>query len=172
MEQSVRIDNIWESATSYLTFTVGSADQAVEIVYTPEVGEEEGAGVFLNGFEIDTPALENQISFPQPLHRDERIEPADGESIVASWTPSSTPASYDVYLGTSPEDLQIVDEALNGTQTTLTGRYISSSVCRFPVLLNSDVKASTNSTPSTGVLMLSRPAPYIPAGSSHSDWLR
>jgi hypothetical protein len=133
VEQSIRINNIWESATSYITFSVESADQVVEIVYTPKGGKEEGAGVFLNGFEIDTPSLENQISFPYPLHRDERLEPEDGKSIVASWTPSLTPASYDVYLGPSPDDLQIVEEGLNATKTTLTGIYVPSFASFFMV---------------------------------------
>lgn len=80
--------------------------------------------VYLNGFEIDTPALKNQISFPTPAHRDERIEPEDGKSVLASWL-SPTEArgiSYDVYFGTSSDDLEVVSEGVNSTTATLSGK--------------------------------------------------
>lgn len=120
MEQSSRVDNIWESATSYVTFSVGAGNGTVDIVYTPS----EGGLAYLNAFEIDTPAIENQISFPAPAHRDERLEPEGGNSVVASWLPpmEAKDISYDVYFGTSPDELKVVSEGVNSTTATLSGK--------------------------------------------------
>ncbi|KAL2863963.1 pectin lyase fold/virulence factor [Aspergillus lucknowensis] len=120
VEQSVRVDNIWEAATSYITFSVGSVDEAVDIVYTPDGGD---GLVYLNGFEIDTPAMGNQISFPTPAHRDERLEPEDGESVLASWRvpADAESATYNVYLGTDAANLTAIEEELAEPQARLTG---------------------------------------------------
>ncbi|KAB8252903.1 pectin lyase fold/virulence factor [Aspergillus flavus] len=111
IEQSIRVDNIWEAATSYVTFTVDSADQAVEIVYTPTSAD---GLVYLNGFEIDTPALKDQISFPSPPHREEHLELGDGKSITATWrAPSSGDSvTYNVYMGNASDTLEVVNEGL------------------------------------------------------------
>lgn len=126
MEQSSRIDNIWESATSYSTFPVGAGNRSVDIVYTPS----EGGLVYLNAFEIDTPAMENQISFPIPAHRDERLEPEDVKSVVASWLPPSVAEniSYNVYFGTSSDELEVVSEGDNRTTATLLGEPLFQSI--------------------------------------------
>ncbi|KAE8376159.1 pectin lyase fold/virulence factor [Aspergillus bertholletiae] len=120
IEQSIRIDNIWEAAASYVTFTVDSTSQPVEIVYTPS-----GANglVYLNGFEVDTPALQDQISFPSPPHRDEHLQLGDGKDITATWrAPSSkNPVTYNVYMGKSSNALEVVKEGLSETQVTLSG---------------------------------------------------
>ena len=71
VSQSTRVDNIWESASSYVRFKVDGPEQEIRVTYTPTA---EGGFVYLNGFEIDTPALSKQISFPTPHHRDERID--------------------------------------------------------------------------------------------------
>ncbi|PIG83144.1 pectate lyase [Aspergillus arachidicola] len=120
IEQSIRVDNIWEAAASYVTFTVDSADQAVEIVYTPSGAD---GLVYLNGFEMDTPALKDQISFPSPPHREEHLELGDGESITATWrAPSSGDSvTYNVYMGTSSDALEVVKEGLSETQLALSG---------------------------------------------------
>ncbi|RAQ60014.1 hypothetical protein AFCA_011081 [Aspergillus flavus] len=120
IEQSIRVDNIWETATSYVTFTVDSADHAVEIVYTPTGAD---GLVYLNGFEIDTPALKDQISFPSPPHREEHLELGDGKSITATWrAPSSGDSvTYNVYMGNASDTLEVVNEGLSETQVTLSG---------------------------------------------------
>src|SRR5690242_4534370 len=83
IKQTIRSDNIWESAASYVKFTA-TEGEAVEIVYTPDTAGDGRA--FLNGFEIDGPSLENQISFPTPVHRDERVVPVENTTdITASW---------------------------------------------------------------------------------------
>ncbi|KAH9870914.1 hypothetical protein J1614_006486 [Plenodomus biglobosus] len=118
IKQSIRVDNIWESGASYLKFNATSG-KSVTVVYTPN---DSGDGrVFLNGFEIDTPSLEEQISFPAPAHRDERVTMDKGaSSIIASWTAARTGnVSYDVYLGTSKEGLQNVAKGLSKTSTSL-----------------------------------------------------
>ncbi|KAL2816671.1 pectin lyase fold/virulence factor [Aspergillus granulosus] len=117
--QSVRIDNIWEAATSYITFSVGSPDEIVEVVYTPSGGDGR---VYLNGFEIDTPAIENQISFPTPAHRDERLEPTNGTSIIATWRAPSGIESpmYNVYFSRNNGNFTAIRQGLNKTQTKIT----------------------------------------------------
>ncbi|KAL4966400.1 pectin lyase fold/virulence factor [Aspergillus stella-maris] len=114
IEPTVRVDNIWESATSYITFSVSSPDEAVEITYTPSGGD---GIVYLNGFEIDTPAMGNQISFPTPSHRDERLEPENG-TVAATWrAPTGVEsATYSVYLGTAEGNLTAVSEGVTETE--------------------------------------------------------
>ncbi|KAL4919701.1 pectin lyase fold/virulence factor [Aspergillus aurantiobrunneus] len=120
VEPSVRVDNIWESQTSYITFSVASPDEAAEIVYTPNGGD---GLVYLNGFEIDTPAMGNQISFPTPANRDERLQPEDGESVVASWrAPTGVESpTYRIYLGTDAENLTVSGEGLTEPNTVIAG---------------------------------------------------
>ncbi|KAL5335709.1 hypothetical protein BJX70DRAFT_390527 [Aspergillus crustosus] len=118
VEQSVRVDNIWEVQTSYITFSVVVADEPVEIIYTPSGGDGR---VYLNGFEIDTPALGKQISFPTPSNRDERLEPEEGSSVVAAWKAPADIESptYNIYLGTDPESFEqfIEGSSLNKLDT-------------------------------------------------------
>ncbi|KAH6629697.1 family 1 polysaccharide lyase [Boeremia exigua] len=118
VKQSIRIDNIWESAASYVKFTA-TQGQAVEIVYTPDTAGDGRA--FLNGFEIDNASLENQISFPTPVHRDERVVPLENTTdISASWRAAKAPgATYNVYLGTSLSELESVATGLTEPSTTL-----------------------------------------------------
>lgn len=99
---------------------MGSADQGVEVVYTPSGAD---GLVYLNGFEIDTPALKDQISFPSPPHRDEHLELGDEESITATWrAPSSGDSvTYNVYMGNSSDALNVVEEGLSETQVVLSG---------------------------------------------------
>ncbi|KAL4756385.1 pectin lyase fold/virulence factor [Aspergillus foveolatus] len=113
VEPSLRVDNIWEAQTSYITFTVSSSDP-VEIVYTPSGGD---GLVYLNGFEIDTPAIGHQVSFPTPAHRDLHLE-AEDDSVMASWrAPADVEnPTYNLYLGTDPADLAGSSEGL--TETT------------------------------------------------------
>ena len=117
--QSVRVDNIWESASSYVHFAVDGPEQEVRVTYTPTAAD---GFVYLNGFEIDTPALSEQISFPTPHHRDERVDLGGGDSITASWRPDSIDgATYNVYLGTAQDDLTSVAEGLAETSVELSG---------------------------------------------------
>ncbi|KAF2849760.1 polysaccharide lyase family 1 protein [Plenodomus tracheiphilus IPT5] len=118
VKQTIRADNIWESAASYLKFNATSG-KSVNIAYTPN---DSGDGrVFLNGFEIDTPSLNEQISFPTPAHRDERVIIDDGgSSVTASWRAARTGnVTYDVYLGTSKDVLQNFAKGLSATTITL-----------------------------------------------------
>lgn len=88
-------------------------------MYTPSGGDGRA---FLNGFEIDSPSMANQISFPSPEHRFERVELEDGAT-TASWHAAPTNASvrYNVYLGTSPTKLTSVAEGLKETSVEFTG---------------------------------------------------
>ncbi|OHW91197.1 pectate lyase [Colletotrichum incanum] len=119
-KQSVRVDNIWEAAASYITFEVTSATQEVKVVYTPSGADKRA---FINGFEVDAPALQNQISFPTPKHRDERIEVGDNSSVTASWRgpASEEGVKYNVFLGASSNDLKSVAEGITETSATLPG---------------------------------------------------
>ncbi|KAI8941801.1 hypothetical protein NX059_003002 [Plenodomus lindquistii] len=118
IKQSIRADNIWQSSASYVKFNATSG-KAVNVIYTPN--KDADGRVFLNGFEIDTPSLETQISFPTPVHRDERVSiDKAGSSFAASWTPARIGnASYDVYLGTTRDKLQNVAKGLSEASVTL-----------------------------------------------------
>lgn len=170
MPQSIRIDNIWQSATSYISFTVNSPDQSVEVVYTPsppsgdDDGDDDGR-VFLNGFEIDTPTMDKQVSFPSPRHRDEHLQPEDGDSLTASWLPAGTEsATYNVYMGTSSDDMSVVSEGQSGTETTFSGRLPCSLMKTDSEMLILVLKASIPWTHTTGVLTLSPTEAHTPAG--------
>ncbi|WQF75385.1 Putative pectin lyase/virulence factor, immunoglobulin-like protein [Colletotrichum destructivum] len=119
-KQSVRVDNIWQAAASYVAFEVADAAQEVKVVYTPSGADKRA---FINGFEVDAPALGNQISFPAPKHRDERIEATDDNTATASWTApaSAEGVTYNVFLGTSPTDLKSVATGVTETSATLPG---------------------------------------------------
>ncbi|KAF2636233.1 pectate lyase [Massarina eburnea CBS 473.64] len=113
--QSVRVDNIWEAASSYTTFTA-TANTDVKIVFTPDKGGDGRA--FLNGFEVDTPTIANQIMYPTPAHRDERVAISSGK-VTTSWTAAKAPSpAYNVYLGTSPSDLKSVVTGATATTAT------------------------------------------------------
>lgn len=92
----------------------------MEITYTPSGGDNR---VYLNGFEVDGPGIGQQIRFPTPENKNERIQ-GDGGSVAASWGASSNVegATYDVYLGTSPDELESVATGLTEPQTTLEGK--------------------------------------------------
>lgn len=105
-----------------MTFT--SSGDPVEVTYTPSGADNR---VFLNGFEIDGPGLGQQISFPYPENKNERIQPEDG-TVTATWNaPSNVEgATYDVYLGTSRDELELVESGLTETQISLSGTYAPS----------------------------------------------
>jgi hypothetical protein len=120
VSQTVRKDNLWEAASSYVKFTTTGTSQSVTITFT---GSGADGRVFLNGFEIDTPSLGNQISFPTPQHRNERLDLKGGSSSVASWKAPSAVSSptYNVYLGKSPTKLKSVSLGQTGTSVKLEG---------------------------------------------------
>jgi hypothetical protein len=62
-----------------------------------------------------------QIGFPEPENKNEWLQ-SDG-TVTASWTapPDVPDATYDVYLGTSPEELSSVATGLAETSTILDG---------------------------------------------------
>jgi len=176
--QSIRVDNIWESGTSFISFSVTSTTQVVQIRYTPS---SQGDGrAFLNGFEIDSPAMGNRIKFPTPAHRDERVS-LNGGSVTASWRAPSAVSSprYNVYLGTSSTAMRSVSLGQSGTQVTLSGVLL---VPAGHILLQAVidlVQASTPSGHSTGEWMsypvappmLDRPSCSEPL-NSHFQGLR
>lgn len=117
--QSVRKDNIWEAGSSYVTLSVTSTSQTVQVVYTPSGGDGRA---FLNGLEIDSPSLGNQLSFPIPRHRDERVDLKGASTTTASWrAPKSASPTYNIYLGTSATTLKSVSLGQTGTSVTLPG---------------------------------------------------
>ncbi|KAJ4350448.1 uncharacterized protein N0V89_009069 [Didymosphaeria variabile] len=120
INQTSRVDNIYESGNSYIKFNVASSTTAVAIVYTPSGGDGR---VFLNGIEIDGPSLVQQISFPSPANKDEWNDFEGTSSLAASWrAPSGELApSYNVYVGTKPTSLESVATGIDTTSTTLTG---------------------------------------------------
>ncbi|KAM0284666.1 hypothetical protein ACHAQH_001819 [Verticillium albo-atrum] len=119
LTQSVRVDNIWEAAHSYIQFTVSSANDTTKIEFVPTGADGR---VFLNGFEIDTSDINNVVSFPEPNNRDERVQLEGRDTYEASWRAADVDsAKYNVYVGTSPTELKSVALGLDETSTTLTG---------------------------------------------------
>ncbi|KAM9878025.1 hypothetical protein VD0002_g1250 [Verticillium dahliae] len=119
LAQSVRVDNIWESAHSFVQFTVSGANDTTNIEFIPAGADGR---VFLNGFEIDTPDIDNVVSFPEPNNRDERVQLEGGDTYEASWrAPDAESPKYNVYIGTSPTELKSLVLGLDKTSTTLAG---------------------------------------------------
>lgn len=129
--QTGQVDNIWEAGTSYANFTA-SGSEPVEITFTPSGGNNR---VFLNGFEVDGVAMGEQISFPFPENKNERIETEDG-SVSASWrAPADVEgATYDVYLGTEPDALEVVESGLTEAQVTFSCKSSDVIISRHRLL--------------------------------------
>lgn len=100
-----------------MTFSA-SGSGPVEIIFTPSGADNR---VYMNGFEVDSPSVDQQASFPFPENKNERIE-SDG-SVAASWrAPAGVEGpTYDVYLGTSPDELELVESGLADSAITLAG---------------------------------------------------
>ncbi|KAI8627175.1 pectate lyase [Xylariaceae sp. FL1651] len=115
--QTIRVNNMWDVASSYLSFSVTSEYQEVKIVYTPNSSGDKRA--FLNGFEIDTADIDQQVGFPYPYHLDEHIDLAGATSVNATWRAPKSVSSptYNVYFGTSNTTLNLVGSAAS-TSTT------------------------------------------------------
>lgn len=80
--------------------------------------------MFLNGFEIDSPSLDNQVSFPSPENKFERVELQEGAATVSWRAPSSTEtASYDIYIGSSPDSMEAVALGSSETSYEVTGQF-------------------------------------------------
>lgn len=117
----MRVDNIWESAHSFVQFTVSGANDTTNIEFIPAGADGR---VFLNGFEIDTPDIDNVVSFPEPNNRDERVQLEGGDTYEASWrAPDAESPKYNVYIGTSPTELKSLVLGLDKTSTTLAGEF-------------------------------------------------
>ncbi|KAI0593343.1 pectate lyase [Biscogniauxia sp. FL1348] len=119
--QTIRFNNLWDAGSSYVTFSVNSTDQEVQIVYTPDSSGDQRA--FLNGFEFDTPDIDAQVGFPYPHHLDEHLDLQGATNVTASWrAPKSagTP-TYNVFLGTTNASLESVAIGLTSTSITFSG---------------------------------------------------
>lgn len=120
INQTSRVNNVYESGNSYIRFNVSSSETGVAIVYTPNGGDGR---VFLNGIEIDGPSLAQQITFPNPANKDEWVDLQNSSSLAASWrSPSGiSNATYNVYVGKSPGSLNSVATGTSSISATLTG---------------------------------------------------
>ncbi|GAP92939.2 putative pectate lyase [Rosellinia necatrix] len=119
LAQSIRVNNIWDAANSYVSFTVTSTSQVVKIVYTPSGGDKRA---FLNGFEIDSADIDQQVGFPYPNHNDQHIDLAGATSIQANWKAPKAVSSptYKVHLGTTSSTLTSVGSTTS-TSFTFSG---------------------------------------------------
>ncbi|KAF9259580.1 pectate lyase [Marasmius fiardii PR-910] len=119
--QTIRQDNIWTSASSFVTFNVTSTTQVITITYTPVKSSSiTDIRAFLNGFEIDAAGpITSQASFPYPEHTNEHID-ADSGSVKATWKGISG-AKYDVYFSKSASTLTRVSQDQSDTSFTFTG---------------------------------------------------
>ncbi|KAI5925475.1 pectate lyase [Camillea tinctor] len=119
--QTIRFNNLWDSGSSYIAFSVNSTDQEVKIVYTPDSGGDQRA--FVNGFEFDTPNIGSQIGFPYPHHLDEHIDLQGATNVTAGWrAPKSVRSpTYNVFLGTTNTTLNLVATRINSTSVIFSG---------------------------------------------------
>lgn len=113
------MNNLWDAATTYVEFSV-SGGEATEIVFTPSGGDGH---VYLNGFEIDGPAIDLQAGFPSPENHNEHVQLEETGTIQASWraVAGAKDAKYNVYLGTSAADLKSVGQGLQETSVVFKG---------------------------------------------------
>ncbi|KAF1966576.1 pectate lyase [Bimuria novae-zelandiae CBS 107.79] len=120
VKQTSRVDNVYESGSSYVKFNVASSTAMVVIVYVPSGGDGR---VFLNGIEIDGPSIAQQISFPSPANKDEWVDLKNSSSLFASWRAPSgvSDAKYNVYVGTEATSLNSVATGVSSNTATLTG---------------------------------------------------
>lgn len=83
----------------------------------------------MNGFEVDTPATGNLVSFPSPSHTDEHIDLEGATSLTASWVAPPLPKSpkYNVYFGTSPDNLTRVSVRQEDTSIVFSGKCSDNS---------------------------------------------
>ncbi|KAK1230824.1 hypothetical protein PQX77_000732 [Marasmius sp. AFHP31] len=119
--QSIRQDNLWTSASSFVTFNVTGTSQTITVTYTPvKTSGITDLRAFLNGFEVDPAGnVASQASFPFPENNDEHVN-GDSGSITASWKGISG-AKYDVYLGTAANSLSRVAQGQTGTSVSFSG---------------------------------------------------
>ncbi|KAI1635479.1 pectate lyase [Biscogniauxia mediterranea] len=119
--QTIRCNNMWDTGSSYVTFSVNETDQEVQIVYTPGSSGDQRA--FLNGFEFDTPDIDAEVGFPYPHHLDEHLDLQGATNVTASWrAPKSTGSpTYNAFLGTTNTTLESVATGLTSSSTTFSG---------------------------------------------------
>lgn len=108
---------MFESAASFSFFdTTGGT---VQVVYRPT-----GGNMYLNGFEIDSESQGRQIRYPLPQHRDDSVE-AEDDAVAASWQPTFNVdgGTYNVYFGTSPDELEKLVMDLYDPEITFSGKW-------------------------------------------------
>lgn len=128
------MNNVWDAATSYVEFSV-SDGKPVKVTFTPSGGNKH---VYLNGFELDGPSMDQQIAFPFPENHNEHIELGSDGTIEASWraAPGVSGNKYNVYLGTSVDELHSVGDGLEETSVTFTGKPYLGSLGSCPITNN------------------------------------
>jgi hypothetical protein len=114
---------LWDSAASFITFSVTSTSQEVAIVYTPDSGGDKRA--YINGFEVDKADVKTQVQFPYPLNADEHIDLESDTGLTASWKApkSASSPTYNVYLGTTRTNMKILTTTTS-TSATLSGKHM------------------------------------------------
>lgn len=114
---------MWDSASSFISFSVTSTSQEVAIVYTPDSGGDKRA--YINGFEVDKADVKTQVQFSYPLNADEHVDLGSGTSLTASWKApkSASSPTYNVYLGTTRTNMKIVTSTAS-TSATLSGKHM------------------------------------------------
>ncbi|ESK92911.1 pectate lyase [Moniliophthora roreri MCA 2997] len=100
--QTVRQNNLWDSASSYLIFNVTSSSEETTFTFTP-IGSASDKRAYLNALEFDVKNIKSQVSFPDPPNSDEHVN-ADSGTYTLSFQAASDAASYDVYVSTESED--------------------------------------------------------------------
>ncbi len=98
--QTVRSDNIWTAASTYLNFNVSSASDTTFFTFTPS-GDSASTDkrAYINAIEIDTPNVNDQPSFPEPPNGEEHVS-ADDKTFTLHFKTATNSTSYNLYIST------------------------------------------------------------------------
>ncbi len=118
LQPTARVTNNYSGATAYLEFNIFS-NEVVEAVFEADTtrAADTYTNVWLNGFEIDTVALDRKAILPVPSDKDEHVD-GDSRSVLLRWNAASNAVPHRVYFG--------VDSNAVATATTNSPQFMGS----------------------------------------------
>jgi hypothetical protein len=108
--------------TAYIQFTAQAGKDVVLLFEADKTSTASNKNIIINGFELNTPNVDDLARLPLPTHANEHAE-ADNGKITLKWTPATNAASHDVYFG---EDSASVSTATHAS-TAFKGNHKTTS---------------------------------------------
>ena len=107
LQPTARATNNYSGATAYLEFSVLS-NETVEVTFEADTTREADTytNVWVNGFEIDTVALDRKAILPVPADKDEHFD-GDARTVLLRWTGASNAIAHGVFFGTDSNAVAI-----------------------------------------------------------------